>query len=160
MSKLSDFDIWREYTKTVSKIENANKVSRYVMVKAINQNNPKLAFKRKFDNETDFILNRISPGSFQVNLLNKGERRKFRAEATIDLHGHTRKIDSTLEIFCAKCIVSSLKNIVIISGKGEGIVRDAVLNWMQNNPNFVVGYFEIKDMFGGSGSFGVRLRGK
>jgi DNA-nicking Smr family endonuclease len=49
---------------------------------------------------------------------------------------------------------------VIIIGKGEGILKSAVSEWLLSNANIVIGLFEIRDMAGESGAFGVKLRSK
>ena len=93
-----------------------------------------------------------------VERLTRTEIKRFQPECAIDLHGYTREIDETLEKFCSKCILKGIREIIIITGKGEGIVKSATLCWIKSHPEFVIGFYEIKDLKMESGSFGVRLR--
>lgn len=157
MSDIKDIDLWKEYTKTVEKIENSNReIPALVNVKqSIKSHN--LRRNNKIDSAI-FEFDRKNFSHLSVIQLNKQERKKFRGEATIDLHGYTREINRVLERFCSRCLVTNVRNVVIITGKGEGIVKEAVRTWILNNPKFTIGYFEIKDSAGGSGAFGIRLR--
>jgi DNA-nicking Smr family endonuclease len=67
-------------------------------------------------------------------------------------------VNNTLEAFCAKCILLGLRNVVITTGKGGGVVKNATLTWLKSNPKYVVGFFEIMDARGESGAIGVHLR--
>lgn len=155
----NDLKIWKEYSKDISKLKNTNRVTPHAQTFA-NKTPKKNETKRQTEEVLNIIVNRENWPTLSVSPLNKNERRKFREEAMIDLHGHTREVDETLEIFCAKCILNNIKSIVIVSGKGNGILRNAVRSWLENNPRFIIGYFEIRDSRAESGAFGVRLRGK
>ena len=152
----SDIDIWLDYVKGVEKLSKPNTVAKFQAQRYIA---PKGAMKKKneFSDITAYFENKRK-NHFETSILNKKERKKFRSEALIDLHGYTREIDQVLENFCFKCIINNVRSVMIISGKGTGIVKAAVRLWLENNPHIVSGFFEIKDSLGESGSFGVRLR--
>ncbi|MDR0640749.1 MAG: Smr/MutS family protein [Holosporales bacterium] len=157
MSKIEDLSLWHDYKKSVKKLDKSDVVPRYY----ITPTRPKKTTEHGFDHDKiiDNFLQKKSPNAvFQVVKLNRSERRKFGAEATIDLHGYTREISVIMRQFCLNCIVNKIKDIVVISGKGEGIIKQALVEWILTNPLIVVGYFEIKDAKGGIGSYGLRLR--
>ena len=151
-----DLEIWKEYAKTVSKIKDANRISLHALSPVAKKY--KLSKNNLRNDVSNLILNRDNTPNLKVLPLNKQDRKRFRSESTIDLHGHTREIDNILDVFCGKCIVTGVRNIVIISGKGDGILKNAVRTWLDGNPRFILGYFEIKDSRAESGAFGVRLR--
>lgn len=153
--KFNDFDIWKEYTKSIEKFDRSNvSISKTMFHKKYIKTNPE---KNRL---IEFMMNRSSFDHVSVQTLDKSNRKKFNPKSTIDLHGYTREIDHTLEVFCSKCIIKDCREVVIITGKGEGIVKEATRFWLTKHPEFVVGFFEIKDSLGESGSFGVRLRSK
>lgn len=158
MGFIEDDDIWNEYKKSVEKIDRKNIFTPEIKISR--KQNFAIKTNRTQNSTVEFMNNRRSFKDVDIINLNKKDRKKFRSEATIDLHGYTRKVDSTLEMFCSKCIVSNVKDITIISGKGEGIVKAAVLHWLNNHSEYVIGFFEIKDTLGESGAFGVKLRSK
>jgi DNA-nicking Smr family endonuclease len=106
-----------------------------------------------------FINSIPTTKTYKIKQLNRSEKRKFSSEATMDLHGcNTVTLAHTLESFCAKCITNGTKQVTIITGKGNGTIKQATLQWLLKNPNFIIGFFEIMDSICESGSFGVLLR--
>jgi DNA-nicking Smr family endonuclease len=154
----SDLEIWIEYTKSIERLKKPDIYTKRQTPQYIEK--PKVNNNDNYDLALSCITDKRKNTNLSVSMLNKLERRKFRSEATIDLHGYTRNITPTLENFCLKCIVNNIKNIAIISGKGGGILKEAVENWLNSNPHMILGFFEIKDSLGQSGAFGVRLRSK
>ena len=155
MTFKDDFDMWQEYAKSVKKLDKSNiSASKNLSHKKYIKTNPE-------KNELiQFMTNRNSFNHINVENLNKSNQKKFKAKATLDLHGYTRNIDHTLEVFCSKCILNDCREVIIITGKGEGIVKEATRFWLTKHPEFVIGFFEIKDSLGESGAFGIRLRSK
>lgn len=160
IKEFDDRDVWDEYKKNVSRLKDHNRVnlfeeylSKIVPSKIIER---KIGFNEKYYDLNDGF--KFPKGSFIISEMNRKERRKFRSESTIDLHGFSRDIDSVLNNFCAKCIMLGVRNITVISGKGEGIVKSSVYNWIKNSSNFIISFFEIKDSRGESGAFAIKLR--
>lgn len=146
---LNDYEFWLEYTKSIKKLKNRNVVPR--------QNIETHRFielpKSKVPNVT--IPLKILP----VYSMNKKEKRKFQEEAKIDLHGFTRdRIFKTLESFCAKCIAVNIRNVVIITGKGDGVVKKEAMQWISSSSSYVISFFPIHDSKKEVGSFAIRLR--
>ncbi len=158
MSFKGDLDIWLEFAKDIKKLDQSHE--RYVYL-PISPPRSTMSRRKYKNNELIALKNNISPmGHVSVEILPRAETKKFRAQRTIDLHGYTREIDKTLENFCAGCIVDRIREVLIITGKGQGIVKTATQQWLRSHPEFVIGFFEVKDSVGESGAFGVRLRRK
>ncbi|MDR0630578.1 MAG: Smr/MutS family protein [Holosporales bacterium] len=142
---LQDLDIWYEFIKSVKKLSR----------KKIHPVHPNI--KRLIKNHPIEIIETFN-SDLKVVYLSKNERRNFRSEASIDLHGHNRDISEILKVFCLDCIERKIKNVIVITGKGESIIKRAVLQWIESNSTIIVGFFEIMDRRGGSGSVGIKLR--
>jgi DNA-nicking Smr family endonuclease len=153
---MKDLEIWLEYAKTVNKIDNSNvEYHKEETSKAV-----KITVKSEMFNKQKYATQSVSTSLLPVVQLNRNEQKKFYSGATKDFHGHTREIDNELEKFILGCISRSIKYVTIITGKGKGIVKQAVLTWLSSRSDIVTGFFEIKDSSGKSGSFGVRLKSK
>ena len=152
MGFVGDKDVWKDFTKTVRRLKNSN-----VVVCAVHLKPNKIKIHKT--NELDiFLNNRTIRNGVKVEQLSKAGIKKIRFEKSIDLHGCTREIDGILATFCARCILNNIHDISIIIGKGRGIVKSATEIWLKLHPEFVIGFFEIKDLMGESGAFGVKLR--
>jgi DNA-nicking Smr family endonuclease len=46
----------------------------------------------------------------------------------------------------------------IITGKGSGIIRQAAASWLSSNSKLITGFFEIRDLTGGCGAYGIYIR--
>lgn len=82
-------------------------------------------------------------------------------EARLDLHGHTREsAHRILNGFLGAAWDSGRRVVLIVTGKGQGILRDAVPRWLNENPNrgriLIVSQAQPKD--GGGGALYVLLR--
>lgn len=85
-------------------------------------------------------------------------------ESRVDLHGMTQaQAHRTLLNFIQDAYSSSLRIVLVITGKGrvnEGILRNAVPNWLQENSfsTYISGYRSAHISHGGSGAIYVRIR--
>ena len=82
-------------------------------------------------------------------------------EARLDLHGHTREsAHRALSGFLAAAWESGRRTVLIVTGKGQGILKDAVPRWLNESPNrgriLLVAQAQPKD--GGGGALYVLLR--
>ncbi len=82
-------------------------------------------------------------------------------EARLDLHGHTREsAHHALGGFLAAAWDSGRRTVLIVTGKGQGILKDAVPRWLNEAPNrgriLMVAQAQPKD--GGGGALYVLLR--
>lgn len=148
----NDYEIWLEYTKSVQKLRNRNIVARKNP-----QNDRKVRpdLNNKKMHQEIIIPTRVA----SVCCMNKKEKRKFQEESRIDLHGLTRdRVFKSLESFCSKCISVNIRNIVVITGKGDGILKEEAINWIKSSPTYVVSFFPIYDSREEVGAFAIRLR--
>ena len=82
-------------------------------------------------------------------------------EARLDLHGHTREsAHRALSGFLAAAWDTGRRTVLIVTGKGQGILKDAVPRWLNEAPNrgriLMVAQAQPKD--GGGGALYVLLR--
>ena len=82
-------------------------------------------------------------------------------EARLDLHGHARETAyAALSGFLAAAWNSSRRNVLIVTGKGQGILKEAVPRWLNESPNrgriLMIAQAQPKD--GGGGALYVLLR--
>lgn len=150
-----DLCLWKEFSKSVERIDRSNiVVPGHLPIRS-------RVLIKSADNELfSFINNRKSMNHVRVECLDRASVKKFKSQRSIDLHGYTREVDETLEVFCSQCILTGIREIIVITGKGAGIVKSATERWLGSHPEFVIGFFKIKDFQGESGSFGVRLRAR
>jgi DNA-nicking Smr family endonuclease len=145
----NDFEAWYEYRKSVKELDKKTfrrPINRErIDVEKINKNKG--------------VVEKDWRSGQRAVLLSRTEQRRFKSTACLDLHGH-RRDTTALEEFCIKCMEKGIKNVIVITGKGSGILREFVYNWIHDNPHIISGFFEIKDQSGGVGSFGVRLKSK
>ncbi|MDR1034324.1 MAG: Smr/MutS family protein [Holosporales bacterium] len=159
MAVIKDIDLWHEYVESVEKLGTNNRIVNAKASMSSNMERDVSHFVPEYARTVGASIGENSAySSLYVVKLNRRERRNFVKEAAIDLHGFSRDISTVLANFCLECIEKKIKNIVIISGKGEGILKRAVLDWLLSNIHFVIGFFEIRDTSGESGAFGVKLR--
>ena len=136
---------WQEFTKQVKKLKRPNVFEREIS---------KLRFSGT--RRCDFAA---LQSRHELVEFSRREQRNFRSEAKIDLHGATRnEIDKLLRNFCEQSIMYNFNKIIIVTGKGRGILRDEVMCWLRANTQFVLKYFAIKDARNSSGAIGVLLR--
>ena len=149
-----DYSLWEDFRKTVKKLDRSN-----LLVPELPQKTTKTV-AHEVDCVMEVLSARVPRMHLNVKSLSRAEIKKFIPSRMIDLHGYTRQIDGALATFCAQCILDGIRDVLVITGKGHGIVKSATELWLNSHPEFIIGFFSIKDTMGESGSFGVRLRRK
>ena len=158
MKDTKDLEIWKEYSKNIDKLESNtiskkihhHKISSFVATEKTIQSKSIVASLPHFQT-------RILP----ISTFTKKEKRNLKVEAQIDLHGKfAEDVNIILQNFCLNCITKNIKTAIIISGKGNGIIRNEVNNWILNNSMFVAKYSAVKDSKNEVGSFCIYLRSK
>ncbi|MBQ8651256.1 MAG: Smr/MutS family protein [Alphaproteobacteria bacterium] len=147
---MTEDNMWELYKATLQKIDRSNIEPVYIK-----------PFTTSVISRDKVYFNQFTPKAnhkASINTPNRKERRKFKSEATIDLHGFSRDVDSALNTFCYKCRIQKLKMITIITGKGSGIVKNFTQIWIEQHPEHIESFFQIKDSKMESGSFAVTLR--
>lgn len=88
-------------------------------------------------------------------------RGRLPIDARLDLHGHTRETaHQVLSGFLATACDTGRRTVLIVTGKGQGVLKDAVPRWLNESPNrgriLLVAQAQPKD--GGGGALYVLLR--
>ena len=101
------------------------------------------------------------PGRLTKKTIKKFRTKKAFIDATLDLHGYSRV--SAKNKFIDFIDLSRNKNytyILIITGKGKGLIRDALFEWVGEDEIFplIVGYSHSHRLQGGDGAFVLHLR--
>jgi len=82
-------------------------------------------------------------------------------EARLDLHGLSeRAAHAALERFVASALAMGLRRALVITGKGQGILRAAVPRWLATPPlnNLVAATGRAAVRHGGEGAFYLMIR--
>jgi DNA-nicking Smr family endonuclease len=93
------------------------------------------------------------------------QRRLFRGDVSIDrrldLHGHTAvQAQTILQAFIEDATYSGCRCVLVITGKGTGVLKSNVPDWLKRAPlsGLVLALAEARQADGGSGAFYVLLR--
>lgn len=94
------------------------------------------------------------------------EIKSVRFETVIDLHGcNQEKALEILENFVKVCQYKGYQWVLIITGKGQkkaeggyGIIRSLTIRWLEEHPEWIIGYAPSPARHGGEGAFYVHLR--
>ena len=93
------------------------------------------------------------------------QRRLFRGDfpidRRIDLHGHTAaRAELKLQTFIEDASYARCRCILVITGKGAGVLKQHVPGWLKRPPlsGLVLALAEARPADGGSGAFYVLLR--
>ena len=86
---------------------------------------------------------------------------KMRPEAKLDLHGMTQdQAFKALENFFEKAVRDNKRTLIIITGKGSGVLKTMLPLWLENNlfskHILAISQASIKD--GGEGALYIRLK--
>ena len=97
--------------------------------------------------------------------MGRTQRRLFRGDVPIDrrldLHGHTvARAQVKLQFFIEDAAYSGCRCVLVITGKGSGILQSHVPDWLKCPPlsALVLALAEARQTDGGSGAFYVLLR--
>ena len=146
-------DSWEEYKKYVT----PNKTNK-LFVKSLES--PKIIKNRESNRliKNQEFLSNLDNKKYNTNVADKTTQKKFKSEASIDLHFIKDDLNNVLETFFSNCILYGFSYVTVITGKGKGILKNSVILWLQKNSQFVSKYFEIKDSKKECGSLGIYLR--
>ncbi len=147
-------DLWSEYIQSVTPIDNSNKYITPLQELHYSVDMERLRFSR----QQKHLINAVSTTERELSLFSRKQKKRFKSEVSLDLHDNFDNIDAVLGDFCTRCIINNIKFITIITGKGRGIVRDNVIDWLKSHTHLVSEYFEIRDSNNACGSLGIRLK--
>ena len=101
----------------------------------------------------------------RAGLDGRTQRRLFRGDVPIDrrldLHGHTAaRAQVKLQSFIEDAAYSGCRCVLVITGKGAGVLQSHVPDWLKRAPlsGLVLALAEARRTDGGSGAFYVLLR--
>ena len=101
----------------------------------------------------------------RAGLDGRTQRRLFRGDVPIDrrldLHGHTAaRAQVKLQSFIEDAAYSGCRCVLVITGKGAGVLQSYVPDWLKRAPlsGLVLALAEARRTDGGSGAFYVLLR--
>jgi len=101
----------------------------------------------------------------RAGLDGRTQRRLFRGDVPIDrrldLHGYTAaRAESKLQIFIQDAAYAGCRCVLIITGKGAGVLRGHLSGWLKREPltGLVLAIAEARPADGGSGAVYVLLR--
>jgi DNA-nicking Smr family endonuclease len=101
----------------------------------------------------------------RAGLDGRTQRRLFRGDVPLDrrldLHGHTAaRAQVKLQSFIENAAYSGCRCVLVITGKGTGVLQSHVPDWLKRAPlsGLVLALAEARRIDGGSGAFYVLLR--
>ncbi|MDR0552577.1 MAG: Smr/MutS family protein [Holosporales bacterium] len=177
-SEENDDGLWDKYSGLVTRIE-SNRIVKMVPQPPlrVEYSDQRLVVSRKNLGKKGFIKKNLGrkglarrnleSGRLSILLANKGmpyvmektERKRFKPEASIDLHGATKfNLRSILENSLADYIKGGIRNIIIVTGKGSGIVRQETYDFLLSASDYVISFAPVIDSTNNYGSFIVRLK--
>ena len=150
MSSEDDKRVWREFTESGGNFKDQTEKIK----KSILEKKKEKLFKTERKN-----LPR--PGRLTKKTIKKFTTKKAFIDATLDLHGYSRVSAKNKFIdFIDLCRNKNYRYILIITGKGKGLIREALFEWVREDEIFplIVGYSHAHRLQGGDGAFVLHLR--
>ena len=149
MPKEEDERIWREFINNGGNLKNQTEIIK----KELADRKLNLVEKKK--------RNLPKPSNLTKRLIRRIATKKIELDSTLDLHGHN-KITAKLKFinFIKDSQRKKYKYVLIITGKGKGLIREALLEWAEEEELFplIVGYSYAHRLQGGEGAFVLHLR--
>ena len=166
--------LWRHVTKRITPLRGRKQpISSALPVKKLAspaKSAPKISGKSLLPVEPSTKI--IKPpvlidlrGGDRAGLDGRTQRRLFRGDVRIDrrldLHGHTAaRAEIKLQRFIEDASYAGCRCVLVITGKGAGILKGHVPGWLKESPlsGLVLALAEARPADGGSGAFYVLLR--
>ena len=150
MSGEEDEKVWKDF------IENGGNLKDQAnMIKKDIQNKKKISKPKKK------IRSLPRPSLLGKRLVKKIGTKKITTDATLDLHGTNRVTARNQFIgFIEICRNKNYRYILVITGKGKGLIRESFFEWIEDDEIFplIVGYSNAHRLQGGEGAFVLHLR--
>jgi DNA-nicking Smr family endonuclease len=157
---LKDDCLWQEYQKLVSKIKNSDKVSwlQSSSSSVSGASNKKKDERRREETVLkQAVTEKIS--ATKPRMMSRSEKRRFSARRSIDLHGINKSnLVPALEKFFVCCMKDDIRNVIVITGKGNGIIRQETRDFLSSASNYVISFTPLVDASNSYGSFIIRLK--
>ena len=101
------------------------------------------------------------PGTLTKRIVKKLATKKIETSATLDLHGlNIEDAKVSFLSFLDTCWKYKYSYVLIITGKGKGILKNAFIEWLKEDEIFplIIGYSIAHRLQGGDGAFVLHLR--
>ena len=150
MNDKDDLSVWNDFIKKEFRVENKDDGFNNT---GLNSDNRSKIFK----NKKKLPL----PGLLTRKTVKKLATRTIKTNATLDLHGlNIEKARVAFLSFLDTCWKYKYSYVLIITGKGKGIIKSAFMDWLKEDEIFplIVGYSNAHRLQGGEGAFVLHLR--
>ena len=152
MSDEDDKKAWKDFIENVAIYKGEQDDAREKILK-----------ERGVLNERKNHRNLPLPAPLTKKLVKKLTTRKLNLAASLDLHGTDRvSAREKFIIFVKSCCDKNYKYVLVITGKGKGLIKKALPLWIEEEQIFplIVGYSHAHRLQGGEGAFILHLRKK
>tara|TARA_B100001057_G_scaffold481378_1_gene555345 strand:- start:619 stop:1077 length:459 start_codon:yes stop_codon:yes gene_type:complete len=150
MNDKDDLSVWNDFIKKEFRVE--NKDAGFSNAGLNNDNRSNI-----FKNKKKLPL----PGLLTKKTVKKLATRAIKTNATLDLHGlNIEKARVAFISFLDTCWKYNYSYVLIVTGKGKGIIKSAFIGWLKEDEIFplIIGYSNAHRLQGGEGAFVLHLR--
>jgi DNA-nicking Smr family endonuclease len=150
MEDEDDLSVWNEFINNEFEVENKD---TFIDDNYLNKSSRELSFKKK--------KGLPPPGTLTKKIVKKLATKKIETSATLDLHGlNIEDARVSFLSFLDTCWKYKYSYVLIITGKGKGILKNAFIEWLKEDEIFplIIGYSIAHRLQGGDGAFVLHLR--
>ena len=150
MEDEDDLSVWNEFINNEFEVENKD---TFINDNYLNKSSREVSFKKKKG---------LPPrGTLTKKRVKKLATKKIETNATLDLHGlNIEDARVSFLSFLDTCWKYKYSYVLIITGKGKGILKNAFIEWLKEDEIFplIIGYSIAHRLQGGDGAFVLHLR--
>lgn len=150
MEDEDDLSVWNEFINNEFEVENKD---TFINDNYLNKSSREVSFKKK--------KGLPLPGTLTKKIVKKLATKKIETSATLDLHGlNIEDAKVSFLSFLDTCWKYKYTYVLIITGKGKGILKNAFIEWLKEDEIFplIIGYSIAHRLQGGDGAFVLHLR--
>ena len=150
MEDEDDLSVWNEFINNEFEVENKD---TFINDNYLNKSSREVSFKKK--------KGLPPPGTLTKKIVKKLATKKIETSATLDLHGlNIEDAKISFLSFLDTCWKYKYSYVLIITGKGKGILKNAFIEWLKEDEIFplIIGYSIAHRLQGGDGAFVLHLR--
>ena len=150
MEDEDDLSVWNEFINNEFEVENKD---TFINDYYLNKSSREVSFKKK--------KGLPPPGTLTKKIVKKLATKKIETSATLDLHGlNIEDAKVSFLSFLDTCWKYKYSYVLIITGKGKGILKNAFIEWLKEDEIFplIIGYSIAHRLQGGDGAFVLHLR--
>ena len=115
--------------------------------------------QRHKQGQVDVFRERSNPKEIPLQPFKKIKTKDLIPQARLDLHGNTtEQAEQRLTQFLARAQSEDKRMVLVITGKGEGILKEWFVRWLQLNHGQIISYKRAPDNLGGDGAFILHVR--